>query len=260
MLSGFLEKVPLLLVWLSLFLVMLLSVEAGFRLGRRAAGSNISKETSELGSVESAVLALLGLLVAFTFSMSVARYDLRKSLVVEEANALGTAWLRCDLLPEPQRSVARQQLLAYVEARVQQLDVEEAVTTAPQMKQWLQTLWRQVAEVSARDPRSEAAALAVEAVNAVIDTGGARTAADGNHIPLPVFRLLVSFSLAALLMMGYARGLRGSRVFIFTAMLCFLLCLVLLLIVDLDRPHRGIIRLRGQPLRELLSDLQREGS
>ncbi|MCY1020080.1 hypothetical protein [Pyxidicoccus sp. MSG2] len=260
MLLQFLLELPLLLLGGVLFPAMLLTVEAGFRLGRRVARASAERESIELGSVESAVLALLGLLIAFTFSMAVARYDERRSLVVEEANALGTAWLRCDLLPEPRRTVAREQLRAYIEARVQQLDEEKALTTTPQMKQWLDALWRQVADASMQESRAETTALAVQAVNAVIDLGAARSAADVNHIPIPVFKLLVIFTLVALLMMGYARGLRGIRVFSLMAMLCVLLSLVLLLIVDLDRPHRGTIRIRGMPLRELLTDIQQAGS
>jgi hypothetical protein len=200
---------------------------------------------SQFGNIQAAVLGLVALLLAFTFSMAVARFDLRKQLVVEEANAIGTLQLRAQLLPEPQKSASAALIGRYVEARIayaragvdrQQMAQAQAETAAVQ-----NLLWAQAAQLAGREEKAYPALLYTQVLNDVIDLPSKRRAAMENHVPETVIWMLLCSSALSLAVVGYGFGLGARRNNFSLGALSVLIVLVIMLILDFDRPRRGFI-------------------
>lgn len=215
--------------------------EVGFWAGRRSDDKNNEALRAQIGSIQASMLGLLALLLGFTFSMAAGRFDLRRNLVSEEANAAGTTYLRAGLIPA-HRDAARAQLRRYVSARI---DANPAEWAAAQQQLWA------LAEESAKDTRSIPAGLYAQALNNLIDAQGRRDNADFNIVPEIIFYILAGCGMIALGVTGYASGLTAGRQFVLRAFLAGLIGLVMTLILDLDRPNRGLIQIRSRPLIEL---------
>jgi len=251
MVRGLFDGVSLWIVGVASIVAFLAVAELGYRLGARSRVPEGEESTSDLGATIGGLLGLLGLLLAFTFSMAGGRFDTRKTLVVEEANAIGTAWLRTDLVPEPQRAEARRVLRAYVQAR---LDATVAGRRAEAMarSEQLQTeLWTATAG-AARAAPTPPVALFVASVNEVIDMHARRVnAALRNPIPPTIFGALYGVAILVLAAMGYARGLVSDRSHVATIVLTIVLAVVMLLILDLDRPYEGLLTVSQQAMMDV---------
>ncbi|VVE65521.1 hypothetical protein PCA31118_02040 [Pandoraea captiosa] len=206
--------------------------------------------------VQGATLTLLALLIGFTLSMAVTRYDQRKNFEEEEANAIGTQYLRADLLGEPRSGELKRLLRDYVTLRIEfyrtrdsdQLDVIDARTADLQTQ-----LWNQVRASAAAQP-NPIVALAVVGVNDVINTQGYTQAAWLNRVPVSAWGLMIAIAFFGNLMQGYgSRGVSGRRVLLFV--LPVTLSLSLSLIADIDSPRGGLIRVVPQNLINLQQSL-----
>ena len=263
MLDRFLDEHVLNSDWIVLLIVgsfLLLVTEWGFRIGRRHTPERRRAYLSQSGSLQAALLGLLGLLLGFTFAMSVGRFDARKQLVLDEANAIGTAWLRAGYLSEPARDVIRPALVDYVEARLkgaaEQVGSEGfmqqlARGTADQAAMWQAT----VAEVRMHDTPS--VSLFTAALNELIDLDGKRQAASRNHVPGMVWVLLLTVSITVCWTTGYATGLsEAGRHALSMIVLPVLITIVITIIADLDNPRRGLITVSQQSLLDLQKTLR----
>ncbi len=251
---GFLGDAPLWAILLATGVAFLLAAELGYRLGtwRRATVSDMAR--ADLGITLGGLLGLLGLLLAFTFGMAGARYEDRKSLVIEEANAIGTAWLRTDLVPEPMRSEARRALREYTQLRLEvargggRAGVEQGIARSEALQG---PLWK-AAVASAAVAPTPASSLFVSAVNEVIDMHGRRVArAVRNPIPPVIMVTLYGVSLLVVVALGFSRGLGGDRNAVATTLLALILAVVLNLILDLDRPASGYLRVSQQAMQDV---------
>ncbi|HET8725224.1 MAG TPA: hypothetical protein VFM53_13595 [Anaeromyxobacteraceae bacterium] len=251
---GFLGNAPLWAILVATGAAFLLAAELGYRLGtwRQAATSETTR--ADLGITLGGLLGLLGLLLAFTFGMAGARYEARKSLVIEEANAIGTAWLRTDLVPEPMRSEARAALKAYTQIR---LDVarggsQETVERGIARSEALQgPLWKAAVAAAAAAP-GPTSSLFVSSVNEVIDMHGRRIGLSvRNPIPPVIMATLYGVSLLVVVALGFSRGLGGDRNAVATTLLALILAVVLNLILDLDRPAGGYLRVSQQAMQDV---------
>jgi uncharacterized membrane protein len=249
--KGIFEGIPEWLVFVATIVAFLLAAEGGFRLGARIRKRLGSTEVPELGTTVGGLLGLLGLLLAFTFGMAGDRFDRRKTLVVEEANAIGTAWLRTDLIPEPQRTQARDTLRQYTQARLDAVDVSARAGAIARSEQLQGSLWTTTAAAAAATP-TPPVALFVAAVNEVIDMHGRRlNAAIRNPIPPSIFGTLYAVALLVLAALGYARGLTEDRSAVATSVLTLVLAVVILLILDLDRPYEGLLTVSQQAMNDV---------
>jgi hypothetical protein len=226
------HEIPLWALQILTVLVVLLAVEVGFRVWDFRRRSAASEKDAPIGG-------LVAFLLAFTFSAASARYDTRKQMVLQEANAIGTAYLRADLLPEPQRTDARNTLVAYTKARsqgVMELLRPEVTAESAALQD---SLWATAAAGGNQRLDSPVTPLFVQAVNDVIDLDAARIRAGRNRIPdsswLTLYVLIV-LSMAAI---GYQFGLSGTRSWGETLLLVLAFTVVILLIADLDRPQGG---------------------
>ena len=255
MTSGFLEPFPLWAILCGSAAAFLAMAEVGYRIGFWRRSGARESTLADLGVAMGGLLGLLGLLLAFTFGMAGARHDDRKMLVIEEANAIGTAWLRTDLIPEPMRTQAREALEAYTRLRVEiasRGDRTEAERVVARAEQLQGPLWNAAVAAAAAAP-SPATALFVSAVNEVIDMHGRRVARGlRNPIPPIILATLYAVSLLVVLALGFSRGLAGDRNAVATTLLAIILAVVLNLILDLDRPAGGSLRVSQQSMEDVL--------
>jgi hypothetical protein len=240
-------------------LLLLIAVEGGFRLGlRRQRGSVEAKRTVRGDVTLGSMLALLGLLLAFTYAFSLSRSDMRKQAIVHEANAIGTAFLRANLGAEPGRSELRQGLLDY--ARTRLVDKElygEALREAVDRSLDAQArLWPAAERALQGDVPGPLQASIVQAVNEVLDTHTIRLAVINDRMPGTVLGLLLLVAAASLAVAAHNAGLNGSINRWRMSAFSFILCALMLVIIDFDRGRHGFIQISLQPLEVVVKDLE----
>jgi hypothetical protein len=252
---------PLLTVCV-LFVLMLLATEAGVQFGARARARGREEETSYVDFVQGGVLGLLSLLLGFTYALAADRHDDRTELQVSEANALSTAYLRAGLVTDPSRSELRRILRQYVDVAAQYDDViDDRVKFTEgfqRAERALQNLWiAGVRAIEGREP-TEADSLLLQSLNDVIDLHERRIAAFEYRVPQVILLLLFFLAVASLALTGYGIGLNGSRKFFLTTGLAILVAAILLVIIDLQHPQQGFIRVSQKSMIRLHDRLQTE--
>jgi hypothetical protein len=229
-----------------------IAFECGYQAGSRTSAENDARASSQVGAIQGAVLGLLGLLLAFSFAGAATRFLERQDLIVDEANAIGTAYLRADLLDEPHRAGLQDVLRLYTEHRIEvSLHLQSGIPAGAleAVARFHHEMWKTtVAGVEAR-PASTLAVVA--SVNEVIDLHSKRIAAGRKHLPLPVVILLAGCSLVSMAMMGYANGFGRRRRAPLTGALVMLIGAALWITFDLDHPRAGILQLSDAPLQAL---------
>lgn len=245
--------IPTILIALFLLVSMSVCIEVGYRFGRRRQASSAEAHKTHLLAIQASLLGILALLLGFTFSLSLSRYESRSKAVVEEANALGTAWLRTELLPQSARAEIRQALREYVDQRVEASEVslarhEQRAATLEASNRLGTALWSLSARVAQADPNPVTVGLYLQSLNEALDNAGRREAELDRHVPQLVLILLYATFLLAGGVIGITAGLNGHRASLVTYALVTLIVLLVFIIVDLDRPRRGLIRVSHQPL------------
>jgi hypothetical protein len=202
-----------------------------------------------------ATLTLLGLIIGFTFSMSVRRYDQRKNLEEQEANAIGTEYIRVDVLPPADAAKIRSLLKQYLEERVLYYSSPDPAALANVNAATMQLqnqLWT-AAVVPAKAQPSPLTALVVAGMNEVLNSQGYSQAAWWNRIPAAAWILLVTISFFCNLLIGYGVRLKSELLFL---ILPVVLSISFFLIADIDSPRRGVIHVRAQNLESLAESLK----
>jgi hypothetical protein len=249
--------VSLLLVALAIFLV---AVELGYRLGKRRQDKSDEPDKSHTNALQGAVLGLLALLLGFTFAMAVSRFDNRKTVIMNQANAIGTAELRSRLLDAAQAEKAAPLFRAYVQAWLdyKSSGIDMTAIAAAERRAWSieNDLWNIVREAAAADPHSLPASLFTAAMNDVIDMHEKRTRSVEDRVPDAVILLLFAVSTLALGQVAYSSGLRGRRNEVANITFAFVIALVLVIILDVDRPRRGLVQVTQESMIRLQQSLQ----
>jgi hypothetical protein len=247
---------PLLMFAAGAFGCMVIAAVLGFVLrlifGRR--GLDASVEGQE-NYIVSAVLGLLALLMGFTFALAVDRFEIRRGLVLDEANAIGTTYLRAQLLPAPHRERISRLLTAYVDNRLvlaatKPADSQKALAVNDQI---LTDLWGATAAAFDDIEPNPFTISLLDTTNSMIDMDSSRKAARSAHVPSEVFTLLVIYLVVTSAVLGYV--LKGARGRVAASLLLVLLTLSLTMIVDIDRPTVGGIRETQGPMEALRSSM-----
>ena len=250
------DTLPLWLIMPLLFVAQVAARELGGWLHGRLARSDKegSEQASDKGMLVSAVLGLLALLIAFTFSLSLSRYDQRRAIVVEEANAIGTAEMRVRLLPSPHDAGLSRMLQDYARTRLAYGESPAAEKPALAAASSSQRSAIQAAALAALAPeaRTPLAVLVAPSINSVLDIGAAREALNAARIPGTILVILLAYNLLTALMLGFALTGKRARHRPATIILFASLTLTLAMILDLDRPQRGTIRIDQTPMRQLV--------
>lgn len=231
-----------------LFVAILLCLALGRWLGQRVHARAGTGQMGSVGSLETSVFALLGLLIAFTFSGALTRFDVRRAQAVDEANAIGTAYLRVDLLPAAAQPKLRETFRDYTDARIATYrklpDVAAARKELERSLALQSDLWAQSVK-AARQPDASRAAemLLLPAVNAMFDITTVRVAATQIHPPTIVYGMLVALSLAAALLAGYQQS--GEKDYDWVHKLGFaaITSLTVYVILDIEHPRLGLVRI-----------------
>jgi hypothetical protein len=245
---------PLFLVVLTFFLLSLSArIGAYFRRKRQ----NLDEaDHSDLELIVTAVLTLLALIIGFSFSMAINRYDQRKSYEEAEANAIGTEYLRADLLPAADAERVRTLLRDYLNQRIlfYQSRNEHATGQINARTAQLQTeLWSAVQALPLAQ-QTPVVALAVSGMNDVLNSQGYTQAAWWNRIPVGAWILMISVAICSNVLIGYGMhrvDAGGIRLIV----LPVVLCIAFFLIADIDSPRRGIIRVHPQNLISLVPSM-----
>jgi hypothetical protein len=239
------------------FALFMASSECGFRLGQRSPLGGREDTGGRIMAVAAGVMGVLGLLLAFTLAMAVSRFDARRLLLVDEANAIGTAYLRTQVVPPPDGPELARLLRDYVDARIHFFDPGadlERLRAAREHTATLQgELWSLAAANAQKDPRSVPAGLLLQSLNQTFDLEASRWTALTVYIPDNVIYTDILVGTLTLLLVGYNFGVTGLRQRPSMWLLAVCIATVLTVIVDLDEP-RGLIRVGQQPL----IDLQRQ--
>jgi len=233
---------------LVMFLGILLCIEIGRWIGRRALAGHAAMPQTNVSSLETAVFALMGLLIAFTFSGALTRFDTRRAQVVDEANAIGTAWLRIDLLPAAAQPKLRNAFRSYVDARIATYkklpDMSAAKEELARSQQLQAEIWTQAAAaVRLPETRPSAELLVMSALNSMFDITTVRVVATQLHPPNIVYAMLFGLALAAALLAGYQSATEKARDWVHQIGFAAMLALTLYVILDIEHPRLGLVRI-----------------
>lgn len=243
-----LANYSLLLIFLVSTVIILFASEAGRWLGARArAGGDIRDE-----ALEAAVVGLLALMIAFTFAMSLSRFDDRREAVLHEANAIGTTALRARLLPAPYDRESIRLLQDYTQVRLQ---ITQRVPSAQEFEAAVlqsnaiqEALWQRAMAVARQVPGMVPTGVYIETLNRMIDDQETRLTALHNRVPTIVILALYGIAMIASAFSGFGEGFESGRSRLRVYTLGILVSAVILLIQDLDRPGPGFISVSQQPM------------
>jgi hypothetical protein len=232
----------LLVAGLTVIILALMEGGRRLRLARPLAGL----EPAGLGGVEGALFGLLALLVAFTFGGGAQRFDARRQLIVEEANAIGTAYLRLDLLAAGEQPVLRDLFRSYVDARLAAYralpDLARARDSLARAATVQQEIWSRSVAAAASAPTTAPSMLLLPALNEMFDVANARLLAARIHVPRVVLSLLGAIALVCALLAGYSLAGNPRRPYFHTLAFALALAVALYVIVDYEFPRLGLIR------------------
>lgn len=259
--TPWLYEVPIWVIGALYVAVLFVAVESGYRVGLRHHRSNGGEKTKTRGDVTlGSLLALLGLMLAFTYAFGLSRADMRKQAVVEEANAIGTAFLRADLAAEPGRSELRALLLDYARTRVvtaEMISTHEKFTEVIARSEKAQSaLWpatKRLVQGGAPDPIQASIVLAI---NDVLDAHTRRVAVVFDRLPGIVLALLVLIAAASLAVAAHNAGLNGHMSRWRMSAFALVLAALMLVIVDFDQGKRGMIQISDKPIEAVVRDME----
>jgi hypothetical protein len=262
----FIDGLPLWAIFVASTILVLVFTELGFQLGRRARGRSTTKITSKTASVVGSSLGLLALILAFAFGSANSRYDERRHLILDEANAIGTTYLRAELLPEAQRAAIQHILHKYVALRIEAVqtrnsmkEIERAILRSENMQA---ELWSRAVSVAMERP-TPATALFLQALNEMIDLHQKRVSVALHH-RVPGVLWVALYALVALFVVvgGYEAGAGEGRRSGTTPRVAVALALavVLFLIAALDRPLHQLSTLDQSALIDLEQVMRQSGT
>lgn len=239
------ELMDVLSLWGIFFILMaaiLLSIEFGFLLGKREEKRVSEAKSIRTGPVVTATLGLLAFMLAFTFSTVTSRQDERKHLVIDESNAIGTAYLRAEVLPQADRDNVQRALNHYLSLRIAAVQAGKAgeleqLNTAKELQN---ELWLMAVDIAARSP-TPITALFMQSLNEVFDMHQKRVTVGLHHrMPSVFWVILFGLAIVSMIVGGYDSGLHGGRRSITSLFVALAFSVVLLLVVTLDRPGRAV--------------------
>ncbi len=236
-------------MWVSvaLFLAMVGCLEIGYRAGKRVFATRSETARAGIAAIETTVFGLLGLIIAFSYGGAATRLEARRQLIAQEANAIGTAYLRLDLLPQAEQPALRDLFRRYLEARLRVYEtLSDARTTDLALAEAgkLQAeIWKKAESASRASSREADALLVLPAINEMIDVTTLRTQALNIQTPNLIIGLLFGLALLTALLVGLEMSPRERRPWIGMLLFAIVISFSIYVVLDLDRPRFGIIRL-----------------
>lgn len=243
--------------------LLIVTVEIGYWIGLRAKIEMTQPMKAQISTIQTAILTIFTFLLGFTFAMALARFDNRKQMVVKESNAIGTAVLRSQLLSANQRAKMYLLFKEYVVIEfslTSRANIPAAEKRAlNQEAKRLQTLmWKEAFNATQSNPLSVPAGLFATSINQLIDIKTERDIAISNHVPEIVLLGLLLFAALAIGILGYGNGLAATHARYPAFILCVVITISFILIIDLDRPNRGLTRVSQESMIDLVNVINKE--
>ena len=256
-----LDEIILFFIVVAIFCVVL---ELAFRLGRHHRAHSNDSTRSHLTVLQTALLGLLALLLGFNFAMATSRFEARKTLIQEEVTVIGATYLRTKLLPSDLRGKMSALLKDYVSARIEFMRAgtdEKLLKAASESSRKIENqLWNLAAAAETQDEATATMNLVIQSLTDVYNVNEKRRAALDNHVPATVINLLFVVAIGALGFIAYSYGLGHRRRHGSTTLFAILIAMVFTLILDLDQPRSGFIRVGEESMLRLQEDLNRMSS
>lgn len=239
------RTIPALEFAIFMFVGMLVCLEIGRRIGKRHLAIDPQLITSH-SSVDGAIFALYGLLLAFTFSGAPSRFDTRRQLIAQEANTIGTAYLRLDLLAPDQQPEMRQRFRDYLDSRLAVYraapDIEAAKRELAKSADIQNEIWKAAVPATIQvNSHPEAAKLLLPAINEMIDITTTRTMAMRIHPPLIIFVLLFLLALVCSVLAGYGMAVSKRRSWLHITSFALVAVVTVFVVLEIEYPRSGIM-------------------
>jgi hypothetical protein len=244
-----------------LFAGMLVMLELGRRVGIKRRPKESDSERGSLSTIESALFALFGLVVAFTFSGAASRFNEKRALIAEEANAIETAYLRLHLVSGKAQPELRDLFRHYLDSRLETYrllpDIDAANVEMAKSKEIQKEIWTKAVSATAiPDSHADAGKLLIPALNNMIDINTVRTMALQNHPPGVIYALLFILAVICSLLAGYRMAIVQHRSWLHILSFVVITVVVIFVIIDVEYPRAGFIRLHG--FDQALADVRAE--
>ncbi len=253
-----LDSMPIGNIFVLITLFMLAFCEAGFQLGAQYRKNKDKEATVSLGPLLGGLMGMLAFVLAITFSITASQHDLRKQNVILEANAIGTAYLRADLLDEPTAAEVKELLREYVDIRLQAASGGNLPTILSRSAEIHQLLWSKVLSVSRTGP-SVNTSLFAQSVNHVIDMNEIRVNAGlYGRIPTVIWLALFAITALSMITIGTLVGLTGKRRLVVIIPMLLAFAVLVSLVVDLNRPQQGMIKVGQHAMLSLQKNMDQD--
>ncbi len=255
---GVLDSLPVYGVYFGIVLLILFSFEVGYQISRQARKRYNKDMPSTLGPMVAGLLSMLAFILAFTFSIAATQYENRKQMVLDEANAIGTAYLRADLVDAHHKTEIKSLLRDYVNARLRAIDSNKFETEMDISTELHILLWAEASSAAELAPNTNTSLL-VQSINDVIDMHQNRlTAAVRNRITGSIWLTLLTISALTMVTVGFQAGYSLSRRLIAVIPLALAFAALTAVIADLDHPQKGLIKVGQQAMISLQSSMNRD--
>jgi hypothetical protein len=248
---GLLDKLPLWALFPFTLGLLALGVEFGFRLVQYRQKNSKEEPAASVGPIVTPILGLLAFMLAFTFGMAGSRFETRRQVVLAEANAITTTYLRASLLPEPMRTETQSLLRQYVDARLEAAKPEKLDASIARSEELLKALWSQAVAVAEKQ-QTPLTSLFIQSLNQVIELHETRVmAALRSRIPSAIWLVLYLLAVISMAAVGYGTRLVSPKRSLVLLAMILAFSAVLVLIADLDRPGHGLLEVSQQSMLDL---------
>lgn len=262
---GIFDTIPIWALYIGMAFTLVIAFEIGYQLSKYTAVKNDKEGFNSASPMVGGLLAMLAFMLAFTFAMTAGQHNLRKQHVLDEANVIGTAYMRADLVGERDEAKIKELLKEYVDGRVYAIGMGNINIMQGTMKSAIKRseeihkeLWDQVSSATKREP-SLNSWLLIQSINDVVDSHQKRvTAGFYNRIPSSIWLVLLTISALTLMTMGSQARLSNSRRLVSVIPLILAFTALTAVVLDLDRPQEGMITVGQEAMINLQKSLSRE--
>lgn len=252
-----LDRIPLWILFPIMFFGSLAVLEVGYRVGRWRHVRVRREKEAPVAAMSASVLGLLAFMLAFAFGMASSRFDDRRLAVLEEANAIGTTYLRAQLLPEPYKAEIEQRLIRYTELRAKELNPENIESVIKESLAIQNEIWKRAVAVAQTDTSSITTGLFIESLNESIDLHSKRVFVGlYSRLPVAIWGALFLLFGLGVVSLGYHAGIVGTQRSLEMLILALAFAIVLYLIFDLDRSHEGLLQVSQRAMMDLYTSMQ----
>lgn len=234
-----------LLLILAVLALLLISYQYGFWIGKKMIGKKGDKHLSLISNIYVGLTGILGVMLAFSFSLSSTRFEYRRQLIIKESMTIGTAYFRAGLLPDTVKNDIRNLLLKYIDARLKYYKDgntdNDRIRINSESRNLQVKIWVKISTIGRTAP-SLNTNTTILALNEMIDVSGNISSSFQNHLPGIIIVLLVIVSMCTIFAQGYCHGFSADKNVRFAVLICIVICSILFLIKDMDAPTSGFLR------------------